>query len=352
MLGFSSSFITQSRDSPASRNGSSKWKLSRRASSDISSHPAKEPRHLNVRRANLLPACHFHLVSLRSLRAASSTYNHPSPVLPVPSSSASAFESARLLRQLPQTPRLLSQMSPPSTSPTPPLLLTKRLNAFLHANQSPLLPTLLLTTAHGKLLAHAGTQPVSLLRTHATVAASLLAIHTSSSVDVPSALPGARTPPDAGADDESITADDDDDYDENHVATPRADGRVQARRRVAGKPALPVAITVQLSGGTVVIRRLKCNLLFVAIGPSAQDYHHPPEQHHHHHHHAHHENGDAGGSPSEVESLASAGCQTTSSLESVGASSAGHAQSPPRRQLYRLRLIARHVLNRCCFWVA
>ncbi|EQL04048.1 hypothetical protein OCS_00247 [Ophiocordyceps sinensis CO18] len=67
--------------------------------------------------------------------------------------------------------------------PTPPLLLTKRLNAFLHANRSPQLPTLLLITSHGKLLAHASPHAVTLLRTRATVAASLLAIHASSSVD-------------------------------------------------------------------------------------------------------------------------------------------------------------------------
>ncbi|RDA87858.1 hypothetical protein CP532_2946 [Ophiocordyceps camponoti-leonardi (nom. inval.)] len=214
-------------------------------------------------------------------------------------------------------------MSPPNPSQSPPLLLTKRLNAFLHANQSPLLPTLLLATAHGKLLAHAGAHPVSTLRTHATVAASLLAIHTSASVEVPSALPAASRchPGDESADDESAVApdggdDDDDDVDEDdHVVISHA----RAPRRAAGKAVQPAAITVQLSGGSVVIRRLKCNLLFVAIGPSAQD-NHPPQQHHHHHHH-HHDNGDAGGSPSEAESMASAGGHTTSSLESVGAAS-------------------------------
>ncbi|VUC33596.1 unnamed protein product, partial [Clonostachys rosea] len=60
----------------------------------------------------------------------------------------------------------------------PPLLLTKRLTSFLHANQTSQLPTLLVATQTGKLLAHASPNPVSLLRTHATVAASLFAIHT------------------------------------------------------------------------------------------------------------------------------------------------------------------------------
>ncbi|UNI18291.1 hypothetical protein JDV02_004567 [Purpureocillium takamizusanense] len=284
-----------------------------------------------------------------------------------------------------------------AASPTPPLLLTKRLNAFLHANTTPALPTLLLTTAHGKLLAHASPHPVALLRTHATVAASLLAIHTSSSVDLPSALPGARTPVDPGAsspvrdddDDDSVTEDDDnegvrgaanrgllhhtartrrrrggaghhhqhgsedDDNDEDEPET-----RARSRRRSATKPVKPVTITVQLSGGTVIIRRLRCGLLFVAVGPSAHDYHPSDRPHHHnnnnnnnnnnhnyHHHqqhqhqhqqqqqqqHSHHhnnnnnnaqENGDLlAGSPSEVESLVSAGGQTTTSLESVGAAS-------------------------------
>lgn len=207
-------------------------------------------------------------------------------------------------------------MSQPSSKPpTPPLLLTKRLNAFLHANQGPQLPTLLLTTSHGKLLAHASPHAVALLRTHATVAASLLSIHTSSFVDVPSALPGACTPdpiassPVAETDDDS---DDDDDGPDEHGRVD-VDGRAQARRRGAVMPVKPATVTVQLSGGTIVVRRLKCGLLFVTLGPSAQDY--QPEQH------AHHENGDAGGSPSEVESLASAGGQTTSSLDSAGAAS-------------------------------
>ncbi|PNY29825.1 Uncharacterized protein TCAP_00258 [Tolypocladium capitatum] len=214
-------------------------------------------------------------------------------------------------------------MSQPAASPTPPLLLTKRLNAFLHANQTPHLPTLLLTTAHGKLLAHASPHPVALLRTHATVAASLLAIHTSSSVDLPSALPGSLTPNPiasspvfAGTDDDD-GGDSEDREDDSELQSEQdedePEDRAPAGRRSAAKLVKPVTITVQLSGGTVVIRRLKCGLLFVAVGPSVHEYKSD--------HHAHHENGDATGSPSEVESLVSAGGQTTSSLESVGSAS-------------------------------
>jgi hypothetical protein len=179
-------------------------------------------------------------------------------------------------------------------SGTPPLLLTKRLTGFLHANQSPQLPTLLLTTPHGKLLAHASPQPVSVLRTHVTVAASLLAIHTSSSVAVPSALPGARTPDAIGSSSSPAGEDETDDNDDGARGgrggrtggTAAADGNVDeddedgdededgARiRRPLRKAVKPVTITVQLSGGTVVVRRLKCGLLFVCVGPPATSDH-------------------------------------------------------------------------------
>lgn len=236
-------------------------------------------------------------------------------------------------------------MSVPSA--TPPLLLTKRLNAFLHAHQTAHLPTLLLTTPQGKLLAHASSQPVSVLRTHATVAASLLAIHTASSAAIPTALPGSRTPDPIssspasprGSDDDE---DDDDRYGDRHMsdeqrddyerdpdaeeeegryeaagATGSSDGTREAKKQRSKRTVRPGVITVQLSEGTVIIRRLKCGLLFVCVGPAAsslQDHHH-----HHQHHPSSHENGDGVGSPSEVESLISAGGMTTSSLESASA---------------------------------
>lgn len=160
-----------------------------------------------------------------------------------------------------------------------PLLLNKKLTAILQANQSPQLPTLLLTTSQGKLLAHASPHPVSVLRTHATVAGSLLTIHTSSSSLLPGALPGAE-------EDHALQHDDDED-DEDAYSHDEDDTRVASRpsssgstgskkkKKKAGLAApnsiKPVTITVQLSRGTVVIRRLKCGLLFVCIGPSAVD---------------------------------------------------------------------------------
>ncbi|KAH6696815.1 hypothetical protein F5X68DRAFT_232 [Plectosphaerella plurivora] len=157
-------------------------------------------------------------------------------------------------------------------TPTPPLLLTKRLTSFLNANLSSSLNAAFLSTPSGKLLAHATTpgalsslqstgsssslvsptttvppteeganttQPsrpgsVTLLRTQATVAASLYALHSAASPAIPDALPEDRTP-----------------------------GKKQQKK----SPTKPLTITVQLSHGVMVIRRLKCGLLFVCIGP-------------------------------------------------------------------------------------
>lgn len=181
-----------------------------------------------------------------------------------------------------------------------PLLLTKRLNAFLSANQTPELPTLLLTTYHGKLLAHSSTQPVSVLRTHATVAASLLAIHTSSSVALPSALPGFETPdlgnsapPSVRSTDDDTHTEEDDDEETARGTDDEVEQQQYGRQTMVGdagpsehrqqhqhggsggvhssNSVKPVTITVQLSGGTVIIRRLKCGLLFVCIGPSTHE---------------------------------------------------------------------------------
>lgn len=209
-----------------------------------------------------------------------------------------------------------------------PLLLTKRLTAFLHANQSPQLPTLLLTTSQGKLLAHASPNPVSVLRTHATVAGSLLAIHTSSSAVLPSALPGADTPESRASPPPEEEDDDDAAYshDEDDGRLPSRRTRGTARTGLAAANSIkPVTITVQLTQGTVIIRRLKCGLLFVCIGPSAADVGASVELS------AEPRGVDvsyadatittSAGSPSDVESLASAGAHTTTSVDSTTATS-------------------------------
>ncbi|KAI5922834.1 hypothetical protein F4810DRAFT_241041 [Camillea tinctor] len=119
-------------------------------------------------------------------------------------------------------------------APTPPLLLTKRLTAFLRSNLTPQIHTALLTTLSGKLLAHASPHSVSTLRTQCTVAASLWALYAapSTSAAVADALPPSS-----------------------------------ARGSSAGFTSS--AITIQLTGAVVVIRRLRCGLLFVCIGPTA-----------------------------------------------------------------------------------
>jgi hypothetical protein len=157
-------------------------------------------------------------------------------------------------------------------TPTPPLLLTKRLTSFLNANLSSSLHAAFLSTPSGKLLAHATTPgafsslqstgsssslvsptttvppteegantnqasrpgSVTLLRTQATVAASLYALHSAASPAIPDALPEDRTP---------------------------------GKRQQKKSPTKPLTITVQLSHGIMVIRRLKCGLLFVCVGP-------------------------------------------------------------------------------------
>lgn len=128
----------------------------------------------------------------------------------------------------------------------PPLLLTKRLTSFLHLNLSATITTLLLLTPSGKLLAYASNPPtpVATLRTHGTVAASLYAIHSS------------------GTDRETIDA--------ALRRTPAADNddaRYDGGSSSSGS-APPLAVTIQLESGSVlVIRRLRCGMLFVCLGP-------------------------------------------------------------------------------------
>lgn len=164
-------------------------------------------------------------------------------------------------------------MSIPTQSP--PLLLTKRLTAFLHANANPQLPTLIITTPSGKLLAHASQEPVSLLRTHATVAASLQQIHTSSSAALPTALPGARTPEHYSSSPPEDDGDEGEEDDEGASEEGGGNGR-QDRKIEHLKPA---TITVQLTGGTVLIRRLKCGLLLVCVGPPSSTAANTTEDH-------------------------------------------------------------------------
>ncbi|KAI0169354.1 hypothetical protein GGR52DRAFT_517827 [Hypoxylon sp. FL1284] len=116
-------------------------------------------------------------------------------------------------------------------APTPSLLLTKRLTAFLTSNLGPQVHTAALTTQSGKLLAHASPHPVGTLRTQCTVAASIWA---------------------------------------QYASSPAADAVAEALPRSSSSsthPTPPAAVTVQLAAGVLVIRRLRCGLLFVCVGP-------------------------------------------------------------------------------------
>ncbi|KUI69930.1 hypothetical protein VM1G_05628 [Cytospora mali] len=146
----------------------------------------------------------------------------------------------------------------------PPLLLTKRLTSFLHLNLSPQITTLLLLTPDGKLLAYASQPPipVATLRTHGTVAASLYTIHSN------------------GTDLDSIDG----------ALPPGSRGSTASRRRrrssvTTSSGSGPLAVTIQLESGVVlVIRKLKCGMLFVCMGPPSGDSHSRPgtQQHAHH----------------------------------------------------------------------
>ncbi|KAK8130945.1 hypothetical protein PG984_007383 [Apiospora sp. TS-2023a] len=174
-------------------------------------------------------------------------------------------------------------------APTPPLLLTKRLTSFLQSNLSPQIHTTLLTTLSGKLLAHASPHPVSTLRTQCTVAASIWTIYAAQGTS-------------------SAVAE----------ALPSAPAGTKARQDPTSG-----AITIQLTGAVLVVRKLRCGLLFVCIGPIpdsgeqaqfAQGQSHSlqvPQA-------ASSSHPTPLGSPSEVESVASAGAATTASVTTMG----------------------------------
>ncbi|KAJ2895839.1 hypothetical protein MKZ38_006123 [Zalerion maritima] len=144
----------------------------------------------------------------------------------------------------------------PPPPPGPPLLLTKRLITFLSSTLTSSLTTAFLSTPSGKLLAHASTDPtatIASLRTRATVAALLWDIHAAS------ASAAADAPPEG-------------------PGTSNGYGRRRRESYMGGEPRerggvgtvhakKPTTITVQLERAVVVVRRLICGILYVAIGP-------------------------------------------------------------------------------------
>ncbi|KAI1380311.1 hypothetical protein F4677DRAFT_406401 [Hypoxylon crocopeplum] len=189
----------------------------------------------------------------------------------------------------------------PPSAPTPSLLLTKRLTAFLSSNLSPQIHSAVLTTLSGKLLAHASPHAVGTLRTQCTVAASIWAQYSTPAASTTMAEALASTHPNP----------------------------------------TPSAVTIQLTGGVMVIRRLRCGLLFVCIGPATaaeggdhsiqgQSRPMPTPQPTAEPHSA-----SPLGSPSEVESVTSAGAATTASIATT-ASAAASAAVATRRQAEEL----------------
>lgn len=153
----------------------------------------------------------------------------------------------------------------------------------------------------GKLLAHASPHPVSTLRTQSTVAASVWGIY-SSGATVNDALPQGPT---------------------------RGGSKGEAKS---------AAVTIQLTAGVLVVRKLKCGLLFVCIGPAPDGAGASPEAGAAHPQQSlavppqsqSQQGGGAGeihpspplGSPSEVASVVSA-APTTNSITTTGSVNTG-----------------------------
>lgn len=192
----------------------------------------------------------------------------------------------------------------------PPLLLTKRLTSFLQLNLSQQITTLLLLSPDGKLLAYASQPPipVATLRTQSTVAASLYTIHSN------------------GADPDTIDA-----------ALPPGS---RARRTSRGSSSSsrsdgPLAVTIQLESGTVlVIRRLRCGMLFVCMGlPAGHDAQgsRPATQHQQGNLHAQAQGGQASQQPQSTSQQNLHPQQTEDDTAIGGAGANGHTptSSPP-----------------------
>ena len=181
-----------------------------------------------------------------------STATSEAGILPAPGSDAGSIVASAIDRSPAQMVSVGTQTAtmhpaPGGIPPPPPLLLTKRVTAFLRTHLNDHIHDAVLTTAAGNLLAHASSLPATTLRRQCAVAASLWAFHN------PGA-PGARTniaPParngEAGSSSGSSPAAND--------ITPLDSYRPGA------------AVTVQLdTGAAFVIRQLACGMLLICMG--------------------------------------------------------------------------------------
>ncbi|KAL2119814.1 hypothetical protein VTJ04DRAFT_6775 [Mycothermus thermophilus] len=136
----------------------------------------------------------------------------------------------------------------------PPLLLTKRVTAFLRANLSEHIHSAMLTTPSGSLLAHASPLPATALRRQAAVAASLWDLQSSAHPQPPA------NPADHAA------AEPANNNNNNNNGIQQQDAPTVVRSRKSARRGQPT-VTVQLDTGAVfVIRRLKCGMLFICMG--------------------------------------------------------------------------------------
>ncbi|RKF74253.1 hypothetical protein GcM1_240057 [Golovinomyces cichoracearum] len=122
------------------------------------------------------------------------------------------------------------------------MLLTKNLTEFLSQNTGPVIPTMLLLSPAGKLLASSSPLPASRLRTQATLAYSLWTIYLPSISSISAALPPTM------AEVSSFEID-------------SSSHRTTAQQQLS-------TITIQLTNGLMMIRALDCDLLYVALNIS------------------------------------------------------------------------------------
>ncbi|TQS36222.1 hypothetical protein Golomagni_03331 [Golovinomyces magnicellulatus] len=122
------------------------------------------------------------------------------------------------------------------------MLLTKNLTEFLSQNTGPVIPTMLLISPAGKLLASSSPLPASRLRTQATLAYSLWTIYLPSISSISAALPPITT-----------------EVDGSEIGS--------SSYKTAAQHQLNT-ITIQLTNGLMMIRALDCDLLYVALNSS------------------------------------------------------------------------------------
>lgn len=131
------------------------------------------------------------------------------------------------------------------------MLLTKPLTTFLNANRTAQLQTLAIITPAGKVLASSSSSPAPVLRAQATLACSLWALYSplAANSTFSSALPAPVDQPEAGAESDSSSSS------TQHLHGPRtADPDINS-------------ILIQLEHGNMLLRALRCGLIFVAVAP-------------------------------------------------------------------------------------